>query len=474
MVLFVFLFTVSGILYAQNRNNSVYDVDPWATHVATDSTPPANFPYPTAFNWNYATIGSPQINGGTVGAMYFKNKFYLNRWNNTTLYRYNGGLGGPSTLSDSVTYTGSIRDLTTDGTYLYGGKATAVIYQLDSNGTVVSQITCPTGTAVRTLAYSPDEDVFFTSNFSDDIRVISRTGALVRTLTGTAAIAAKYGMAYSKINGEAALWVWGQGTTANPYNTLTKINPQTGAVLATYLFGPYQVSGTSMVGIAGGAEVCKIGSNFVLLLNHQNYALTGYVIGQDVIPVELSSFTATATGKNVNLSWTTATESNNRGFEVQRRLPGGEFTTIGFVDGKGTTTEKQTYSFSDILDVEGKIAYRLKQVDFDGRSEFSNYIEVEVSPAPETFALDQNYPNPFNPTTTIQFSLSVDSKVQVKLYDMLGVEIMTLVNSTFNAGVHKFNFDASNLNSGVYFYSLEANGVNGEKFSSTRKMILMK
>ncbi len=942
LTIVVLLFVLGGTLWAQNGPlDSPYDVAPITAVTSPDSTPPANWPFPTAFNWNYAAIGSPGVNAGTVGAMYFNNKYYLNRWNSTVLYRYNGGLYGPTTFSDSGTYTGSIRDLATDGQYLYGGKATAVIYQMDSTGAVVSQITCPTGTAVRALAYSPVEDVFFTSNFSDDIRVISRTGALVRTLSGTAAIAAKYGMAFSNINGEQALWVWGQGTSTDPYNTLTKVNPQTGAVLATYRFGPYPVSGTSHLGIAGGAEVCKIGNNFVLLLNHQNYALSGYVIGSDIsyplnpfnlvsppagttvvgkpldttkvtvtwdtsatgavykwifgqpgnprivelpsgtnslvmtlaqvdallasnglqpgdsvvgqwdvwayrvlpgggmdslkstngpraitlkrykpilspfnlanppngttvvtsafnatpinfnwtssgsaiqykwkfgttlnknndllplivlpsnglgfdtaltvinsaldamlsglgvmpgdsivgqwavwaysgsdslksaqtynitfkrqakgdyllvydststngrigrdtavavlgrigvsydlfnkggitstnvisfrgyktviwcatatstfsavqrdsmkaylnsgsangksklivfgedigyqhgrsgstyldldflnnylganyvldrpssganqrliglqpgfnlgetdstvgtwpdvlsvfspggtwalwsytdpaqlnsigkvagtfntvliasdihalrrahdsgplssaehmmrraiqfvtfdgiIPVELTSFTATANGNTVSLNWSTATEQNNKGFEVERRVEGGSFVSIAFIEGKGTTTEKQNYSFVDRVQTTGKVEYRLKQVDFDGKSEYSNIVEVEVE-LPKEFSLSQNYPNPFNPTTAIEFSLIADSKVTLRLYDALGQEVKTLINASMTAGVHRYDLNASGFMSGVYFYTLEAVSANGERFSATKKMILMK
>ena len=117
--------------------------------------------------------------------------------------------------------------------------------------------------------------------------------------------------------------------------------------------------------------------------------------------------------------------------------------------------------------------YRLKQVDFNGTFEYSNTIEVDVIGIKE-FALDQNYPNPFNPSTTINFSLAVDSKVSLKIFDVLGQEVVTLINGQLTAGPQKAAFDASSLNSGVYFYRIDASGIDGQKFSSTKKMILTK
>jgi hypothetical protein len=191
-----------------------------------------------------------------------------------------------------------------------------------------------------------------------------------------------------------------------------------------------------------------------------------------IIPVELTSFTAKANAKEVELSWITATETNNQGFEVQRSN-GGEFETIAFVNGNGTTTETHAYSYTDKDVNAGSYNYRLKQVDFDGTFEYSNVVQVDVS-APTVFALEQNYPNPFNPSTTINFSLPVDSKVSLKVFDILGQEVASLLNGNFVAGSHAVNFNASSLNSGVYMYRLEATGINGTNFTSVKKMILTK
>ncbi len=190
------------------------------------------------------------------------------------------------------------------------------------------------------------------------------------------------------------------------------------------------------------------------------------------IPVELTSFTATADFGAVELRWFTATETNNQGFEVQRSS-GGEFETIAFIEGHGTTTEVQAYSYIDKSVNVGSYSYKLKQVDFDGTFEYSNVVEIDV-PAPAEFALDQNYPNPFNPSTKIAFRLAVDSKVSLKVFDVLGQEVANLVNTNLVAGAHNINFNASSINSGVYLYRLEATGIDGTNFVDVKKMILTK
>ncbi len=192
-----------------------------------------------------------------------------------------------------------------------------------------------------------------------------------------------------------------------------------------------------------------------------------------VVPVELTSFTASIVGGNVKLDWATATELNNKGFEVQRSGSDGQFVTVGFVNGNGTSTQVHNYSFTDMISVHGKYSYRLKQVDFDGGSDYSSIVEVEVI-APSVFSLEQNYPNPFNPTTKINFSVAVDSKVDVKIFNVLGQEIATLFSGNVAAGSQSINFDASQLNSGMYIYKMEANGIDGKNYSSIKKMMLTK
>lgn len=188
----------------------------------------------------------------------------------------------------------------------------------------------------------------------------------------------------------------------------------------------------------------------------------------EIIPVELISFTATVNGKEVVLKWSTATELNNQGFEIQRKHKDGDFTTVGFVKGQGTTTSPHQYSFVDKNLINGKYSYRLKQVDYDGTYEYSNIVEVDWK-AFNSYMLEQNYPNPFNPTTTIGYGIEVKSNVKITILNTIGEEVAVVLNEEKEAGYHQVEFDASNLPSGVYFYQLRA----GE-FVQTRKMILLK
>ena len=205
------------------------------------------------------------------------------------------------------------------------------------------------------------------------------------------------------------------------------------------------------------------------------------------VPVELILFNATLLDNNVRLDWTTATETNNSGFEIERaRLRSSNYAeanweTIGFVPGFGTTTEPKSYSFIDENISTGTYKYRLKQIDFDGSFTYSNEIEVEVDFTPKEFVLYQNYPNPFNPSTTIKFTvpsvIASEAKqsqfVTLKVYDILGNEVTTLVNEEKQPGVYEVEFSLSsgirNLASGIYFYQLKVGS-----FTSIKKMVLLR
>lgn len=191
-----------------------------------------------------------------------------------------------------------------------------------------------------------------------------------------------------------------------------------------------------------------------------------------VIPVELTSFTASVSGNKIDLKWRTETEVNNSGFDVERNSGAG-FAKVGFVPGIGTSSEPNLYSFTDADLKAGTYTYRLKQVDYDGSFEYSQEISVEVT-TPSVFVLEQNYPNPFNPSTTIAFSLATDAKVSLKIFNTLGQEVTQIINSNMNQGYHEVNFDASAYNSGVYFYKIEAQGTDGQNFTQVRKMMLTK
>jgi hypothetical protein len=196
------------------------------------------------------------------------------------------------------------------------------------------------------------------------------------------------------------------------------------------------------------------------------------------VPVELTRFSASVQNNNVNLIWRTETEINNLGFDIERKAISNspkdginnEWEKIGFVPGHASTTNPQNYLFQDDISMVSstKLAYRLKQIDFDGNYDYSDVILVE-NIAPENFELKQNYPNPFNPSTSIRYEVGKQQLVVLKVYDIIGEEITTLVNQEKSTGSYEIKFDASLLNSGVYFYTLKAGN-----FIETKKMILLR
>ena len=141
------------------------------------------------------------------------------------------------------------------------------------------------------------------------------------------------------------------------------------------------------------------------------------------------------------LKWVTSTETNNSVFSIQRSRDYNIYSEVGYMEGNGTTTQPHEYNFIDKISEAGIYYYRLKQIDFDGSYEYSHVLEVIVN-APSDFLLERNYPNPFNPSTIIKFSLPVDSKVTIDLYNTLGEKVDRLVNKEFSTGNHELNFDA--------------------------------
>jgi len=158
------------------------------------------------------------------------------------------------------------------------------------------------------------------------------------------------------------------------------------------------------------------------------------------------------------------------GFEVERRATNSNsgWQKIGFVNGNGTTTEKSSYAFADKNPVDGKAYYRLKQIDFDGSSKIYDAVEIDFETVKE-YSLAQNYPNPFNPSTDINYNLAKSGNITLKVYNILGSEVATLVDGFMEAGKHIAKFYAKDFTSGVYFYTIKA-----DNFTSTKKMILMK
>jgi photosystem II stability/assembly factor-like uncharacterized protein len=287
-------------------------------------------------------------------------------------------------------------------------------------------------------------------------------------------------------------WVTGYGTSYTLYKTtnggvswLQQAQPVFNFQFITSQIGWYTVNNQIYSSTNGGDTWIFQNSNTNNTLNDIFFIdnNNGWAVGQNGtvlhtinggVPVELTSFVAEfiESKGEVELSWITATETNNQGFDVERAslstTPVQGWEKIGYVAGFGTTTEPKIYSFVDTKLETGKYTYRLKQIDLDGTYKYSKEVNVDVE-VPIEYALEQNYPNPFNPSTTIKYSIPEDGFVKLAVYNMLGEKIISLVNNVQKAGRYEINFNASNLASGIYLYRLEA-----QNYVSIKKMILIK
>jgi hypothetical protein len=200
---------------------------------------------------------------------------------------------------------------------------------------------------------------------------------------------------------------------------------------------------------------------------------TSTVTFTNVLPVEIVSFTANASGSKVVLNWETATEINNYGFDIERRLQGNKgeksgWSKIGFLEGNGNSSSPKEYSFVDKkLSGGTKFSYRLKQVDVDGSYSYSKEIEIEV--IPDEYNLSQNYPNPFNPRTTIQFSVPKPTELRINIYTILGERVLTAAEGKYETGYYQLEINCSSLPSGIYIYRLECS-----EYNQTKKMMILK
>lgn len=241
-------------------------------------------------------------------------------------------------------------------------------------------------------------------------------------------------------------------------------------VLATYnvnafpnpSFGEYKINLTAFSG-----------QNVYIAFRHYDVNGNGMYL-DDVfvggsIPVELTSFTASIIGNDVTLSWVTATELNNLGFYIERSTAEDNWNNLGFVEGHGTTTETQSYTFVDKDIASGIYNYRIKQVDFDGTYKYYNLKEEIQIDVPSSYELSQNYPNPFNPTTKIKYSVPEDGFVNIAVYNLLGGKVSEIVSGIQKAGNYEVTFSASELASGMYIYRMASGG-----FVSIKKMMILK
>jgi len=186
------------------------------------------------------------------------------------------------------------------------------------------------------------------------------------------------------------------------------------------------------------------------------------------LPVELSMFSATINGSTIILTWRTETEVSNYGFEIEKSSQANHWEKLGFIKGNGNSNSPKEYSFTDFPKEFTNLQYRLKQLDTDGRFQYSNIISVYFD-IPNQYELKQNFPNPFNPVTNIYYSLPADGFITIKVYDLLANEIKTIINEEKTAGNYFTTFDGSELSSGVYICTMVA-----KNFNKSIKMLMLK
>ena len=197
--------------------------------------------------------------------------------------------------------------------------------------------------------------------------------------------------------------------------------------------------------------------------------------GANPLPVEMTGFTATPDHRSAHLSWSTATEVNCYGFEIERRAAASDWIRIAFISGAGTSNVPHTYTYADDVGRAGKYEYRIKQIDKSGGYKYTPAVELELVDTPEEFSVRQNYPNPFNPSTTIRLDIPQRSRVRLAVFNILGQQVEELANEEMNAGSFERIWNAD-VASGLYFYRLEAVSVSdpNKRFVDVKKMIVLK
>jgi YVTN family beta-propeller protein len=397
--------------------------------------------------------------------------------------------GATNTVLTPITLSGSPYGVavneSTNQIYVTDGSSSLFVI----NGSTNAVTTVSVGNGVRNLAINPVTNRVYVSNYNDNsISVVNTTtNTLVTTIPscggGFIAVNTNTNKIYSTLSGGNKVNVI-DGSTNTVTTTVNVGNNTEGIDVNTTTNRVYVANrDDNSVSIIDGSTNIVIGSpvtvgtypvglavnpvtNRIYTTNEGNYTVSS-INANLTLPVELSSFTAKAIPTAVQLIWTTATEKNNAGFSIERSSDAKTFATIGFLKGFGTTTEPKTYNFTD-RNASGKVTYRLKQIDFDGKYEYSKTVEAEAA-TPKAFSLEQNYPNPFNPTTNVGYVIPLTSAVTLRVYDVLGREVATLVNTTQSAGRYEVAFEASKFASGVYFYRLQAGN-----FSEMKKMLLVK
>jgi M6 family metalloprotease-like protein len=244
--------------------------------------------------------------------------------------------------------------------------------------------------------------------------------------------------------------------------------------------GGYAVPVDNTAPVTGNSYYSAAGATYSKLTSY-DVAVRVVFRGNAALPIELASFTAATLNSRMILTWRTASEVNNYGFEVQKDTARDQHTFVtipgSFIRGHGTSLEPRTYSFVDSAAMPGAWVYRLKQFDLDGTEHVSDPVQTTVTTTgvaedqdrPGTFVLLQNYPNPFNPMTVVSCQSPVAGHLKMTVYDILGREVAVLMDEWKEPGKYRVRWDASHCASGIYYCRLEAGDV-----LEMKKMILLR
>lgn len=439
--------------------------------------------------WSYVNSPSPLPTPSTINDIEFVSDSRGWLVFSTNLYVTTDG-GSNWTISLS-TATGSqeVKFSTYTRGYFCGSQG-LVRYSPDGSGWV-TPTSLPSG-AYYAIGTTPDTTIaFICGRYNSKSRVIKTTNGGKDWVAQTSAEITD--VTFYSVNFPTTTTGWVVGTGGNIYKTTnggttwTRQISNTSSTLQSVRFFDenYGIAvgndGSIVRTVNGGSEwvrgkeITEQTLMSALILNES----TTISVGQSgtiiksynaPLPVELTSFSAAVRNNMVNLYWETATEIDNYGFEIERKDKHSDWSKIGFVEGYSISNSPKYYSFSDKPTGTSKFTYRLKQIDNDGKFEYSDEVEVLIDNLPNGYLLEQNYPNPFNPETSIRFVLREETKATLKVYNLLGAEVETLFDGIADAGrLYDLKFKGNKLASGFYIYTLGAG-----KYRQSRKMMLMK
>ena len=351
------------------------------------------------------------------------------------------------------------------GKYIYGDYCSNKIWALEYDGVNPAANQLLVTASVSPLAFGIDE--------AKELYVCAENGRILK-LVPTAAVVAPTHLSATVISSTVIglNWIDNSGNE-NSFNIERKFNNNSYELIITVSANTNSYTD----------NITNIGNYLYRVSAYNSSDTSGYsneaCVSESVLPVELSLFTieVSQNDNSVILKWTTSSEKNNHGFEIER-YQNNTWATIGFVEGNGTTTEKSSYRFADDFGnhgFSGLIKYRLKQIDFDGSFSYSGSVAIDLNFLQKDYYLKQNYPNPFNPTTTISYNVPEESSVRIELLNSIGEAVDQLVNETRSSGIFENMIDASKFASGVYYVRMVALSVVSNKvYRKTIKMLYLK